>query len=243
MAVTQWMDEIKNRKVLTIFPTDAVKNDNNWFQVFKDSIVEFNKLSASLKLGVTFDSPNGVQRPDPVGEGGAEVQFDLGNGELKYEVQGQKFVALDKVTKKPINFSATALHGYTAQVSISFGGPGRMRRAFIFVPATPMVTAQMRVGPGPDGFRDVQRAAGTGVRRFIVVHEFIHACGLSDAEHNSPGPDADTFTINPTVSAGDFQKPDDDKILLRVNAPNPNVTAPPNFIKQKVADLIRNNWS
>jgi hypothetical protein len=34
-----------------------------------------------------------------------------------------------------------------------------------------------------------------------------------------------------------------DKMLLRVNFPNPNVTAPPNFIKNTVADLIRNNWT
>lgn len=242
MAVTQWMDDIKKRKVLTIFPTDAVKKDKGWFQVFKDSVTEFNKLSTSLKLGVTFDFRPDLTAPDPVGEGGAEVQFDLGNGQLRYEVMGEKLVALDKVTKKPLNFSPTALHGYTAQVAISFGGPGRMRRAFIFVPATPMVTALMRFGPGPNDFKDMQRPAGPGIRQFIAVHEFIHACGLSDSEHNSTGPDADTFTINPGVSSGDFQKPQDDKILLRVSSPNPNVTAPPNFIKKKAADLIRDNW-
>jgi hypothetical protein len=70
----------------------------------------------------------------------------------------------------------------------------------------------------------------------------IHALGVSDAEHNATGPDADTFTINPDVSAGAFDKPEDDKFLLRVNAPNPPVTAPPNLIKKKVADLIRTNW-
>jgi len=243
MTVRPWRDDIKNGKVLTIFPTDKVKNDAGWLQAFKDSIVEFNQLSTTLKLGVTFSSPPGVKKPDPVGEDGAEVQFDLGDGRLEYEAVGQKFVATDKDTKQPINFSKTALHGYTETLALSFGGPGRIRRAFIFVPATPMVTAVMRVGPGPNDFKDVQRLAGPGIRKFIAVHELIHACGLSDAEHNATGPDADTFTINPGVSAGSFQKPEDDKILLRVNAPNPNVTAPPNFIKKKVADLIRNNWT
>jgi hypothetical protein len=244
MAVTPWVDEVKNRKVLTIFPTKKVTDNPAWLQVFKDAIAEFNKIStdAAPNLGVTFASPPDVKRPDPVGEDGAEVQFDLGNGKLEYEAVGQKFVATDSTTKQPINFSPTALHGYTEQLKLSSGGPFRVRRAFIFVPATPMIGAAMRVGKGPDDFRTVQRLAGSGVRLYIAVHEMIHACGLSNSEHTFTGPDADTFTINPDTSAGAFDRPQDDKILLRVSFPNPNVTAPPNFIKKTVADLIRNNW-
>lgn len=244
MAVTPWVDEVKSRKVLTIFPTSKVTANASWLQVFKDAIAEFNKIStSSLNLGVTFASPPGVTRPDPVGEDGAEVQFDLGNGKLEYEALGEKFVATDKKTKLPINFSPTAIHGYTERLKVAFPGrPARIRRAFIFVPATPMVSAQAKVGKGPNDFRDIQRLAGNGIRLFIAVHEMIHACGLSDDEHTFSGPDADTFTINPDTSAGKFDRPQDDKILLRVSFPDPNVTAPPNFIKTKVADLIRDNW-
>jgi hypothetical protein len=241
MAVTPWVDEVKNRKVLTIFPTKKVTDNSSWLQVFRDAIAEFNKFSTSLSLGVTFASSPAVTRPDPVGDDGAEVQFDLGSGKLEYEAMGQKFVAKD-AGGNPINFSPIGLHGYTEKlmVSSSASGPFLIRRAFIFVPATPMVSAAVRVGK--DNFRHVNRLAGSGVRLFIAVHELIHACGLSNAEHNFTGPDADTFTNNPDTSAGAFDRPQDDKILLRVNAPNPNVTAPPNFIKTKVADLIRNNW-
>ena len=242
MAVRSWVDEIKKRKVLTIFPTDKVTANANWLQVFKEAIAEFNKLStSSLNLGVTFASPPGVQRPDPVGDGGAEVQFDLGSGQLEYQAMGQKFVAKDE-TGKAINFSPTGLHGYTEKLTVasSAAGPFSIRRAFIFVPATPMVSAAVRVGK--DDFRHMDRLAGDGVKLYIAVHELIHACGPSNAEHNATGPDADTFTNNPGTSAGAFDRPQDDKILLRVNPPNPNVTAPPNFIKTKVADLIRNNW-
>lgn len=248
MTVSPWMDDIKARKVLTIFATDAVKKDNVWFQVFKDSVAEFNRLSNSLKLGVTFSSPSDVKAPDPVGEGGAEVQFDFGNGLLQFEMQGDKITVMEDTKEgeppKPLNFSPTALHGFTALARVSFvkDTPGKVRRAFIFVPPTPMVNAVRKVGPGPDDFRDAQRPAGPGIRKFITVHEFIHACGLSNAEHNSTGPNADTFTINPQLSTGSFDKPEDDKILLRVNFPNPNVVAPPNFIKKKVVDLITNNW-
>jgi hypothetical protein len=241
MAVTPWVDEVKNRKALTVFPTKKVTDNSSWLQVFRDAIAEFNRISTSLNLGVTFSSSPTVTRPDPVGDGGAEVQFDLGSGKLEYEAMGQKFVAKDD-SGNPINFSPTGLHGYTEKlmVSSSSAGPFLIRRGFIFVPATPMVSAAVRVSK--DNFRHVNRLAGSGVRLFIAVHELIHACGLSNAEHNFTGPDADTFTNNPDTSAGAFDRPQDDKILLRVNAPNPNVTAPPNFIKTKVADLIRRNW-
>ena len=248
MTVSPWMDDIKARKVLTVFATDAVKQDNVWFQVFKDSVAEFNRLSSSLKLGVTLSSPADVKPPDPVGEGGAEVQFDFGDGQLQFTMQGDKITVMEDTKEgeppKPLNFSPTALHGFTALARVSFvkDAPGKIRRAFVFVPPTPMVNAVRKVGPGPDDFRDAQRPAGPGIRKFITVHEFIHACGLSNAEHNHTGPDADTFTINPQLSTGSFDKPEDDKILLRVNAPNPNVVAPPNFIKKKVADLIIANW-
>jgi hypothetical protein len=117
-----------------------------------------------------------------------------------------------------------------------------MERAFIFVPETPMVDALMKAGPGPDDFKSMPRAAGSGIRLFIAVHEFIHACGLSNAEHTVMGPDADVFTNHPDPHSGPYDKPEQDKILLHLAAPKPNVFSPPIFIKKKVADLIRNNW-
>src|SRR5262245_35808882 len=108
MAVRPWVDTIRKRKTLTIFATAKVTGP--WLQAFKDSITEFNRLSGSLKLGVTFDASPGVTKPDPKGEGGAEVQFELGNGKLEYEAMGAKFVAKDKKGKE-INFSPVELHG------------------------------------------------------------------------------------------------------------------------------------
>jgi hypothetical protein len=155
---------------------------------------------------------------------------------------GQTFVAKDRQGKE-INFSPVELHGATQTLSLAFGaGPTRMRRAFIFVPETPMVSALMKASNRPDDFKSVQREAGPGIRRFIAVHELIHACGLSNDEHNVQGPDADVFTIFPSVSAGLFDKPQEDKLLLHLAHPKPNVFAPPITIKKKVADLIRDNW-
>lgn len=239
MAVTPWEDNIKRRKVLTIFRTSKVSGE--WLRTFNNAIAKFNELSKSFSLGVTLDTPSNAIRPDPNGEGGAEIQFDLGNGRLEYEAEGQKFVAKDK-QGNIINFSPSALHGDTEVVSRSFGGPPRIRRVFIFVPETPMVEALMKVGKGPDDFKQVRRSAGSGIRLYIAVHEFIHACGLSNNEHNSQGPNADVFTNFPGVSAGAFDKPEDDKLLLHLAHPRPNVFAPPITIKKKVADMIRDNW-
>lgn len=241
MTVRSWDDSVRKRKVLTVFKTAKITGE--WLRTFNDAIAKFNDLSQkSLNLGVTFSSPSNVQPPNPDGEGGAEVQFDLGNGQLKYRALGKDFVAEDD-DGNPINFSPFELHGATQRVSERVGdGPARLKRAFIFVPETPMVNAMMRTGPGPNDFKPGRRLAGGGMRLYIAVHELVHACGISNAEHNQMGPDADVFTNLPTVSAGAFDKPDEDKFLLRVNHPNPPITAPPILIKKKVADLIRDNW-
>ena len=229
-------------KSLTICATGKVNGNGLWRQAFNEAIADFNTISKSLSLGVTFASPPGVTRPDPAGEGGAEVQFELGNGKLEYEAMGQKFVAKDQ-KGNAIDFSPVELHGFTGTLSLAFGtGPARMRRAFIFVPETPMVSALMKVGKRPDDFKSVQRQAGPGIRRFIVVHELIHACGLSNDEHNFQGPNADVFTFGASVDAGLFDKPQDDKLPLHLAHPRPNVFAPPITIKKKVADLISDNW-
>jgi hypothetical protein len=243
MTVTPWEDIIKNKnkKVLTVFPTQKVKASGPWRTTFNNAITEFNKLSTQLNLGVTLDAPSNATAPDPNTDAGAEVQFDLGNGQISYTAFGQPFVLTDR-QGNPVNFSPTELHGATQQVKRSFGGPARIRRAFIFVPETPMVNALMKASPRPDDFKQVPRAAGSGIRLYIAVHEFIHACGLSNDEHNVQGPDADVFTIFPSPSPGPFDRPEQDKLLLHLAHPRPNVFAPPIFIKKKVADMIRNNW-
>src|SRR5262249_2209 len=139
----------------------------------------------------------------------------------------------------PLQFSPTGLHGATEMLGRSGGG---WERAFVFVPETPMVSAAKHVGPGPDDFQHIDRLAGSGIRLFIAVHELIHVCGPSNAEHNSPGPGADVFTNGPQAFEGAFDKPEDDKILLWNNPPLQRVFAPPITLKKKVIDLIQKNW-
>lgn len=238
MTATPWNDTVKKGRVINIFPTAKVTGP--WLATFTEAIEVFNRLSRTHSLGVTFASPPGVKPPDPEGEGGAEAQFDLGNGTLKWRALGQDFVATEKDENnqdRPINFSPVELHGYTGTLR----GSGAIQKAFIFVPATPMISAAKRIGP--DNFQHIQRPVGSGIRLFIAVHELVHACGLPNADHNAEGPAADVFTSGITPSAGPFDKPEEDKIRLHLAAPLPNVFAPPITLKKKVIDLIKNNWS
>src|SRR5262249_49745918 len=158
-------------------------------------------LSASHKLGVTMVESN--TRPDPDGEGGADVQFDMGKGDLTYTALGQTTVIK--------GYSGTSMHGKTYPVSMQFGNqPERIQKAFVFVPETPMIAAAMKVGR--DKFNQVQREAGHGIKHFIAAHELIHVCGLLDSDHTKFGPNADLFIEEPQPDPGPFSKPDEDRL-------------------------------
>jgi hypothetical protein len=235
MAIRVWEDNIKNSKTLTVFATSKVVNSKTWFPVFQSALTEFN----NLKLGVTLSSPANVTQPDPDGEGGAEIQFDIGNGTLQFKAFGQDFTVKDG-NGATLNFSPFAIHGRTEKVSRSFGsGPPKCRRAFIFVPEKPMADCQVRVGK--DDFKTVQREAGAGVKLFIAVHELIHAAGPGDPDHSpSAGKDADVFSTNPNLIAGAVGAPGDDKFLMSIDPPRP--TIPPIFVRKRTSDLVKSAW-
>ena len=86
-----WDDKVKNRnpKQLTIFV--APRLNKLWRRAFDDALKMFNSLSTTHQLGVTMAETN--TKPDPDGDGGADVQFDMGKGELAYTALGQTTVA------------------------------------------------------------------------------------------------------------------------------------------------------
>ena len=232
---TPWEDSVKNcnPKQLTIFVAPTLSKP--WRRAFDDALKTFNKLSRDNQLGVTMVAPDNATKPEPDGEGGADVQFDTGNGDLAFTALGQ-----DHLIK---NFSGAAMHGNTQLIKRQFGSqPLRIRRAFVFVPETPMVSAQMKVGR--DKFNDVQREAGHGIKHFIAAHELIHVCGLDNSDHTTYGPDADLMVAQPQPFSGPFNRPDEDKLMLHLaTRPKPNVFSPPIFLKQATVDLIKANWS
>ena len=103
------------------------------------------------------------------GEGGADVQFDMGKGDITFSALGQDFQIR--------NFSGTAMHGKTELLRGPVGSRAqRIQKAFVFVPQTPMVLAQMAAGRGK--FKDVQREVGHGIKHFIAAHERRSAAAL-----------------------------------------------------------------
>jgi hypothetical protein len=233
---TPWEDTFKNRtpKGLTVFATKAV-TDGSWGAVFTKALTEFNRLSSVHKLGITLTVSTSSPDDDKEGEGGAEVRFDVGSGTLTGRSLGTDFVEN--------NFSPTSLHGFTQTFKRRFGTqPARMRRAFVFVPASPLIQVAVRQPNGD--FRFFDRQAGDGVRLFIAVHELIHACGLSNDDH-SPERDPDVMCGCPPhgcpqAAAGPADRPDLDKIRLRFE---PRVTAPPLTLSGRTATLLQRIWN
>lgn len=226
-----WEDRIRNRnpRQLTIFV--APRLSKPWRRAFDDALKTFNQLSRSNQLGLTMVESTTMPAPD--GDGGADVQFDMGKGDLTYTALGATTVVK--------GYSGTSMHGNTQLVSLKVGNqPGPIQRAFIFVPETPMVNALMQVGRAK--FNQVQREAGHGIKHFIAAHELIHVCGLLNSDHTHLGANADLFVEQPQPNSGPFNKPDEDRILLHLTSPR-NVVAPPIFLKKATVDLIKANWS
>ena len=229
---TPWEDSVRKRspRQLVIFVTPTLSNP--WRRAFDDALKTFNELSRHNRLGLTMVAPDNATKPDPNGDGGADVQFDMGGGDITFSALSQEFQIK--------NFSGTGMHGKTQLLRGE--ADQRIRKAFVFVPQTPMVTAQMMI-KGHGEANDVQREAGHGVKHFIAAHELIHVCGLPNSDHTKLGPHADLFIEQPQPASGPFDRPDEDKLVLdNPSLPKPQVLSPPIFLKQATADLIRNNW-
>jgi hypothetical protein len=113
------------------------------------------------------------------------------------------------------------LEGDTKLAITVLGATQRIGKAFTTLPGTPKINT-------PNGSRDV----GDGVKLVILVHEFVHACGLTNAEHS---PD-DLFLGVPRVQLGNT--PADDKIEV-----SGGKLLPPLFLSAKTVSAIQSNWT
>ena len=219
---TPWIDQVKNSKTISVFATQTVTT-GPWGSIFANAIQEFNRLASAMNFGVTL--VRSTDPPDANGFGGANVNFDVGNGQQDFTVLGNDF---------SVNVDGAGMHGHT-QIGLMLNQKKQAReivKAYTFVPIKPM----MHVGPAG---KQVPREAGDGVKLVIAVHELIHTCGLSNPEH-SPEIDPDIFIGQPQPSPG--ATPKDDKLRLRLNPPN-NVFAPPLIVSGRTAGMIRGNWT
>jgi len=229
---TPWFKSIRDSHQLTVFATQRV-TQGPWSSVFVAALKEFNRLSSAMKLGVTF-VPSPVP-PDPTSmTSGANVQFDAANGSVHEVFLKNKFgQVLGEFTE---NFDGSQMHGLTKPPQWQDDkGVELQFRAYIFVPTTPLVNT------GPAG-KQKQREAGDGVKLFIAVHELVHACGLSNADH-SPESDPDFFIAQPQPAPGTTAQ--GDKLRIRLQPLKNLPSDPPDpllFLSARTANLIRSIW-
>jgi hypothetical protein len=95
-------------------------------------------------------------------------------------IQFKKVAKEDDAEATIETVAGTSLHG---QTFLDRQGTSNLMRATIKVPATPRVSK----------VDTKAREAGPGVRLYIVMHEMVHALGLSNAAHSRD----DVFTKDP----------------------------------------------
>src|SRR5262249_15571679 len=103
---------------------------------------------------------------------------------------------------------------------------GTIEKAYVYLPATPLIST-------PQGSRPV----GYAVMKLIAVHEFVHASGLLNSDHNKE----DLFQASPAIEYGtrgagaDTPKGD--------GAGRAPCSPPPLFLSPATAKAIADNWS
>src|SRR5262249_32175359 len=111
------------------------------------------------------------------------------------------------------------LHGRTWLVARE----GFNERAVIFLPQDPHINTPKAVRP-----------VGASVKKIIALHELIHACGLTNAEHRSD----DVFNGNPTVEPGNTAA--GDKVVITVDG-RKHIMPPP-VLSGPTANTISRLW-
>jgi hypothetical protein len=201
-----WTDRVKKQKQLTVYLDTALK-DTVWSATLKDALDEFNLLARKHKLGLTLKQSGDA--PATRGAGGADVAVALGNGDVSATYDGE-------IHKSSLG--GTLMHGRT----FLFSRKDRVEKAFVFLPWKPQVNT-------PKGTRDV----GPVVLKLIAVHEFVHACGLTNAEHAAD----DLFQASPMVDAGSTAAQD------RVRIPGPKMRwMPPLILSAATVKEIKKLW-
>jgi hypothetical protein len=193
-----WADNVRQKGELAIFRDGKI--GGTWGTVFNQSIAAFNRLSGHLKLGVVLKE----SKHAPVdGGGGADVGVSTANGVIALTYEG---------TAYPDTLTGTGLHGLTRTVTRQTAITV-VEKAFIFLPQQPKTL------PPTGGWQPV----GTNVMEVILVHEFIHACGL---EKHTPG---DVFQDVPSIEGN----------IVKAG----NVRMPPIFISGSTASRIQALWA
>jgi hypothetical protein len=121
------------------------------------------------------------------------------------------------------------IHGSAPSQTMRLNGVEYLDVVTIRVPATP------RVDPNDPRSREV----GPGVRLFILVHELIHAVGLSNDEHSAD----DVFAAKSVlIPKGNYLKGGAQAAEDLVQPPDGSATMPPIRIGAKTVANLKKAW-
>ena len=205
---TPWADRVKQRGQLSIYIGPSVTG--TWAKILKKALSEFNKLSQSHRLGVVLKKSRFASAAR--GSGGADVSVAIANGRISWTYEG---------LTQTSEINGERMHGYTLQYEKN----NRIEKAFVFLPKTPKVRT-------PQGDRTV----GDNVKKVIAVHEFVHACGLSDKEHTMKG---GLFRGSPSVDIGNTAAGDRVRVYPNVKK---YTYMPPLVLDADTVKHIRRIW-
>jgi len=206
MTVMSWYKKVQDSGKLTVASSATLKA-GRWGTALDDAIKIFNKLMSDY--GITLE----LTRVGDVKD--ALVVVDSARGKASFTFNGKTY---------PETLDGNGLHGATRPAAMQYGKKApEIEKAFVFVPATPRI----------DPRNKKSREAGQEVRRYILVHEFIHAAGLSDSEHTND----DVFCYPGEIVTGPH--PPDDRVQPWGGLGQP---APPYTLVSKTISNIKKAW-
>lgn len=182
--------------------------EGTWAKIASDSVRDFNALSELFSLGVKLVLISAKDH----GAEPAQVLVTSGNGEVE--------LVHDRTTYAG-KFDGSRMHGLTLLAHRQ----QQIELAKIILPSQPLVNT-------PNGQRDV----GLAVKKVILLHEFIHACGLTNSEHSTEG----LFQANPSVDIGDT--PSGDKVR-RSARPGRVQYMPPFVVSEDTKGHVKRLWN
>jgi len=144
-------------------------------------------------------------------ESGANVEVQTGNGAISCTYAG--------ATARGV-LSGQMMHGRSFLFSVG----GKVEKAHVYVPSGPLVNT-------PRG----QRPVGTNVMKLILVHELVHACGLTNDEHSRD----DLFQASPQVDPG--TNASDDRV--RIESGGRMSWMPPLVLSATTVTAIKSLWT
>jgi hypothetical protein len=229
-----WLDDVKRSGRLTLY-LDSSLAKSGWERAFKAAITEFNDLSSTHHLGVTFAKAE-------EGRSKAHVEAHAKRGDFTVEYPPD--FPYDVPPATPKKFDGRSTHGACIPALTQIQDQSRVLqfklvRAFIYVPASP---TEKRNG--------TPSTVGEPVKLVIAVHELIHACGIVDNDEHS----VDDVFCWPRLRMGNT--PNEDRLQAlgetytfpgkpgeppRVG--HRSADMPPIFLKDDTAEKIRKLWT